>query len=77
MKAKPAILALVMSAMLGFPASAQVPATGEGIGGIFHPLEVGAVVGATATGADIGETVGFERLAVPVEVQRLVLRAVG
>src|SRR5690606_13574980 len=35
MKAKPAILALVMSAMLGFPASAQIPATGEGIGGIY------------------------------------------
>src|SRR5690606_28006799 len=35
MKAKPALLALVMSAMLGFPASAQVPATGEGVGGIY------------------------------------------
>src|SRR5690606_16956259 len=35
MKANPAILALVMSAMLGFPASAQIPATGEGIGGIY------------------------------------------
>src|SRR5690606_7508881 len=33
MKTKPAILTLVMSAMLGFPASAQIPATGEGIGG--------------------------------------------
>jgi len=35
MKAKPAIFALAMSAMLGFPASAQIPATGEGIGGIY------------------------------------------
>lgn len=35
MKAKPAILALVTSAMLGFPASAQIPATGEGIGGLY------------------------------------------
>lgn len=35
MKTKPAILTLVMSAMLGFPASAQIPATGEGVGGIY------------------------------------------
>ena len=35
MKAKPAILALVTSAMLGFPASAQIPAAGERIGGIY------------------------------------------
>lgn len=35
MKAKPVILVLVMSAMLGFPASAQIPATDEGIDGLY------------------------------------------
>lgn len=35
MKVKRATLALVMSAMLGSPAWAQIPAGGEGVGGIY------------------------------------------
>ena len=46
---------------------------GERIRAIFHPLEIRYVlVSATAGRPDIGEAVGFQRLAVPIEVERLV-----
>ena len=50
---------------------------GKRVRRIFDPLEIEAVLVSATACADIGEAVRFQRLAVPVEVERLVLRAVG
>ena len=50
---------------------------GERVRSIFHPLEIGPILIAAADDPDIREAVGFERLSVPVEIQRLIGCSVG